>query len=209
MQCVFTLTAHLNSNKPYVTSLLENYFFLLLCLWVFFMIYMSVYCICFWNWSVLLHSSQNWKKIQSEAFYGDLPSPSWDYLSTLGWGSLRTVDRGSCDSPQVARCPQSLGTPRDGSGSRVHTFQAKVRARIVTATLKAACLVTWLQVSPGASPQRFCHLLGAFLGHGYQLPSTFISLGQSSKIHFCQTPNTKAVSSLHHSSHPKTPRRIH
>ena len=51
---------------------------------------------------------------------------------------------------------------------------------------------------------------GAFLGHGYQLPSTFIPLGQSSKIHLCQTPNTKAVSSLHHSfSHPKTPRRIH
>ena len=145
----FTLTAHLNSNKPYVTSLLENYFFLLLCLWVFFIIYMRVYCICFWNWSILLHSSQNWKKIQSEAFYGDLPSLSWDYLSTLGWGSLRTVDRGSCDSPQVAHCPQSLGTPRDGSYCRVHTFQAKVRARISTATLKATCLVIWLQVSPG------------------------------------------------------------
>ena len=51
---------------------------------------------------------------------------------------------------------------------------------------------------------------GAFLGHGYELPSTFVSLGQSSKIHLWWTLNSKAISSLRHSfSHPKTPRRIY
>lgn len=121
-----------------------------------------------WNWTVLLHTSQNWKKIQSEAYYGDLPLLSWDYLRTLGWHSLRTLDGGSSGlpvsvaSPRDARCPRSPGTQIVGWMAQVAVsilFKLKSAARIFCHSQGHTFGDLYSGV-PRVSPQRFCHLMG-------------------------------------------------